>query len=342
MSAVPSVTGFEARDSSQSLREVALELRQLVTSLRTRRHRDHAWLLAARQRLQELGERLAAARVVAAGHGRAARVAAAGRGRAAQAALVALAHRLREQAAALGEVRSAQRLRTLRDSLAGTWEDLVAHLRTAGVWSEADQPRGIRVPRPARTAVHVLLGLSGVLLYQLLLTRGQALLVLGTIGALFGSLEIARRIWPKFNDWMVDRLFHGIVRPRERYRTVSATWYLLGLAVATAIAPREAVCVAALVLAFGDPAAAIIGHRWGRRKLRRDKSVVGTLAFVVAGALAAGVYLALAAPHVGLVRGLALVVTVAAVGAAVELFGDRLDDNFGIPVAGALVGLLFV
>lgn len=324
-------TGFEERDPRESLRQIALELRQLVTSLRTRRVHDRVWLQAARARCHDLGERLATARGAAAVHGRSM-----------QSAVVAVGHRLREHAAAFGEVRNAQRMRALRDSLAGTWEELVTHLRAAGVWSEADQPRAIRVPRPARTIFHVSMGLTGVVMYTLLLTRVQALVILGSIGALFGILELARRRWPSFNDWMVDRVFRGIVRPRERHRTVSATWYLLGLALATAIAPPTVVCVAALVLAFGDPAAAIIGHRWGRRKLYRDKSVVGSLAFVVAGALAAGAYLAIVAPPIGLLTGVLLAVGAAVVGATAELFGDRLDDNFGIPVACALVGTLLI
>lgn len=324
-------TGFEGQDPRQRLRDIALELRQLVTSLRTRRVHDRVWLQAARARCHDLGDRLAAARGAVAVHGRAM-----------QGAVVAVGHRLRDHAAAFNEVSNAQRLRALRDSLAGTWEELVTHLRAAGVWSEADQPRAIRVPRPLRTLVHVLMGLTGVVMYELVLTRGQALAILGSIGAVFAFLELARRRWPRFNDFMVDRVFRGIVRPRERYRTVSATWYLIGLAVATAIAPPTVVCVAVLVLAFGDPAAALIGHRWGRRKLRRDKSVVGSLAFVVAGALAAGAYLAIAAPQLGLLTGAALAVTAAVVGATAELFGDRLDDNFGIPVACSLVGMLIV
>lgn len=331
MSSVPATQRARAIDPVQTLREVAQDLRQLVTSLRTTRLRDRAWLQTARTRCLDLGERLGTLRGAAAGHGRVL-----------QGKLGTVAQALQEHARALGEVKSAARLRALRDSLAGTWEDLVSHLRIEGVWTEEETPQAIRVPRVARSVTHVMLGLVSVVLYQFFLTKTQATIAVAGFVALFVGLDVARRIWPKFNVFMIDGIFRGIVRPRERYKVPSATWYVVGLFIGTLIAPREAICAGALVLAFGDPTAAAIGHRWGHRKLRRDKSVVGTLAFVVAGAVVAGAYLAFATTGLGVLRVIAWALTASVAGAAAELFGDKLDDNMTIPVAAALAGFLFI
>ncbi len=312
-----------------ALKGLTHELRTLVAGLRTWRAMDSNWLKSIQAHCNELGERLLAL------------AGSSTTGCSLRETTIKLAGELQQHAAGLSEEANARRLRTMRRALASYYEELVAQLQRAGVWSDNSAheapPLPMRFPRLFRIAVHVALGLTAMLFYHFLLTRGQALIVLGTLTTVFIGLEITRRIWPSFNDFLVDKIFGLIVRPRERYEINSATYYLMALLLIALVATKPAACVALLVLAIGDPVAAAVGHRFGRRKIRREKSYAGTLAFVAAASIAATVYLIPAVPALSLPAALGIALLAATVGAVAELFGDRLDDNFGIPVAVALV-----
>jgi uncharacterized protein (TIGR00297 family) len=103
------------------------------------------------------------------------------------------------------------------------------------------------------------------------------------------------------------------------------------------------------ILAFGDGFATLVGRTtshaeaWVRRRLpwNRDKSVAGTLSFIVFGA-AAGVTLTLwirdAVPQAPPVPFAIAATVLAAVAAAfVESIPVRLDDNLSVPCAAAVV-----
>src|SRR5207253_341474 len=94
-------------------------------------------------------------------------------------------------------------------------------------------------------------------------------------------------------------------------------------------ASRPAMLAGVAVLGIADPIAASVGRRYGRHKIRAGRSLEGTLAFFVAGALAAAAMLALA----GAVPAAQLAIYAAVagfVGALAELGSIRLDDNFTI------------
>jgi len=107
------------------------------------------------------------------------------------------------------------------------------------------------------------------------------------------------------------------------------------------LTPHTAACAAVLILALADPVASLVGSRWGRTKLFKDKSLQGSLAFFATGFSAAAAYLLLAGP-LAWPLALAAAAGMAAVGTLVELFSDSLDDNFTVPVACALTALLFL
>lgn len=202
-------------------------------------------------------------------------------------------------------------------------------------------PRSLAPLIPARTIFHVAMALVGAGMYQFVLTQSQAVAVLVTLFAMFGTLEITRRIWPAWNAFLCRFVFKAIARPRELHQVNSATWYLLALCLLTPLFSKAAVIVALMVLGFGDPAAAWIGKRFGRFKLVGDKSLEGTLGFVAAGFVAAGVPLMLLYPVTVLQGGMAAI-SGALAGALAELFTRRMDDNFTVPVAAALAAALWL
>ncbi len=109
--------------------------------------------------------------------------------------------------------------------------------------------------------------------------------------------------------------------------------------------PRRLDIVAAAwgILAFGDGAATIVGTRFRSRALpwNPDKSVGGSLAFVVAGGLAGAGLCLWTRPAISPLPPLAFALgapALAAVAAAgVESMRIRLDDNISVPIAAAIV-----
>ena len=83
------------------------------------------------------------------------------------------------------------------------------------------------------------------------------------------------------NTLIYGIFFKLIARPRERFETPAATWYVLGLVFAVSIASQTHAQLACLVLGLGDPAASLIGKKWGRGKLYRDRTWAGTLGFII-------------------------------------------------------------
>lgn len=145
------------------------------------------------------------------------------------------------------------------------------------------------------------------------------------------SMEIGRRYSPRLNAWLVG-IYGKVVHPHERYKINSGTWYGTSLVFLALCSSRPATMAALAVLGVADPVAALVGRRWGTHMLRAGRSLEGTLAFVVTGALVAALALLLAG---GLTPGhIALLALLAGVvGGIAELFATRIDDNLMIPVA---------
>ena len=102
---------------------------------------------------------------------------------------------------------------------------------------------------------------------------------------------------------------------------------------------------AVAVLGLGDPVAGLVGRRWGRVKLVNNRSLQGTLTFVVVGTLAARAAMLLVPTSIA--SGTLWLTTLGAAiaGGLAELLSRRIDDNLSIPVitataAAALLALM--
>jgi dolichol kinase len=149
--------------------------------------------------------------------------------------------------------------------------------------------------------------------------------VLATVVALLVAalvIDVARLGVPALNR-LFFRTLSALASPREARRPASSTWYLLGVFLTYAFFPSHAV-PAVLVLGFADPAASVVGRRWGRVRFGKG-TVEGAAAFLIVSSII------LAATGGGVLQALvvALVVTV------VELLPIPLDDNLSVPLAVA-------
>lgn len=187
-----------------------------------------------------------------------------------------------------------------------------------------------------RSAFHVVSAFGVILLFEFVLNDFTAILAAGGFAVTCWLLEAARALSGRMNERLMEvRFFKLIIHPHERHRINSATWYASALIVLVLLSPPYASVAGVAVLGAGDPLAAFVGRRWGRISLIDGRTLEGTLAFVLFGAVSSFVVLAIWHP-IGPWPALAVVSLGAAlVGALVELVSFRLDDNFTIPLGAA-------
>ncbi len=147
-------------------------------------------------------------------------------------------------------------------------------------------------------------------------------------------MEAARFASPKANRWFIW-LFRHFLRPAEKETAVAAsTWVALSTAIAFTVFDYSIAFLAVCFLAFGDPAAGLVGQKWGRTRIWR-KTIEGSAAFLVA-ALSIGVLAAYTVVQANLMA----VVAGGFVAAIVEMAPLRVNDNMSIPLVSGSVMML--
>ena len=154
------------------------------------------------------------------------------------------------------------------------------------------------------------------------------------VGIFAWSLELGRRLSPRINDLLM-RMLGPFAHPHESYRVNSATWYCTALLVLGLTGSKTLVLVAMAVLGFADPAAALVGRRWGSIKLVNGRSLQGTGAFVLTATLVSTAVLLSTRPDLAIPGVLLMATAGALLGGLAELFSLRLDDNLSVPAAAA-------
>ena len=149
--------------------------------------------------------------------------------------------------------------------------------------------------------------------------------------------EAVRLIVPAVNVRILA-LLGAFFKPREKRSPTAATYLALASLLVLFLFGREIAALALLFTALGDPAAGIVGTRYGRLRIRvlgrrlGGKSVEGTLAFFAAGtAVALGLWAA------GVYGTLWPALAGAAGAALVEFLPIPVEDNVTVPLASAAV-----
>lgn len=201
-------------------------------------------------------------------------------------------------------------------------------------------PNSARRPENyTRSCFHVASAAAALLMLRLIPHREWLILASGSLALLAWSLETARRIHPPANVYLM-RFFSRIAHHEEAHKVNSSTWYLTALVGLALFAPLRSAELGVVVLGLADPAAGFIGRRIGRTKIRKNRSLEGTLGFFAVGMAAA--FTLLAAFHsLPLASMLAIAAVASAAGALIELATIHLDDNFTIPVTVALAAATF-
>lgn len=218
-----------------------------------------------------------------------------------------------------------------RVRVAPSYEAVAAALRGQSI-----QVPSLRPTNYARSLFHVLSAFGSIALLEVVLPLWSLPWVTGTVGLICWSLEATRRIWPGWNKTLFKFVFFKVIaHPREVHNVNSATWYVTALFVLSLLQSPLVGAVALAVLGLADPAAAMIGRRWGNTKLIHGRSLEGSLAFVVVGTASALGTIHLVHPEVMWPASLAIGASAAVFGGIAELFSKRLDDNLTVPLSAA-------
>jgi len=308
------------------------ELREFLNSVQRPRLKDSAWMQVAHLRCQELQDRFMEARA-----------AMATRSQKLASSAEEMVECLREWSV---EFRSRPRRRNLDDLTRRLGRNYEAMLESAKAWGATAglSSRKMVHLKPVnywRNVFHVMMGLSAVGAAEFVFTWQQCGFIMIALTAIVATLESLRRFLPGLNRFLVQKLFGPVSRPRELYRMNGASWFVFATTLLVLFFPKWCAELGVLVLAVADPAATLAGKAWGRHKLYRQKSIVGTVAFFLT-ALAGTVLFGQWAPETSWPVLLGLAGSVALIGTAGELFSDRLDDNFTIPLLCAGVATLWV
>ena len=193
---------------------------------------------------------------------------------------------------------------------------------------------------------HAASGLLGLVVVELVSGRLATVAIALALALSAWTMEWTRRQSTTTNDRLMA-LFGPMAHAHERFHVNSATWYCTALVVLAALAGDIAAGLGVLVLGVADPVAAQIGRRFGRLRIRAQRTFEGSLGFVVTGFAVSLLALGIFHPEVPHSTRMALAMVAAVSGALAELFSFKLDDNLTIPlavggavtVAGLLLGV---
>lgn len=188
-----------------------------------------------------------------------------------------------------------------------------------------------------RRLFHFGCGVTVALMYENLFTHSQAVYLLGFIACIVYIFEQIRVNYPeiasRFNIYS-----KYLLRAEEQLKESAQVPYLMGILLTILSFPKPVAITAIFTLAIADPLSALVGIRFGKRKILPHKSVEGSVAFFMATFLS--VYLGhsyiLELGHTWWsILGLGLAVST--IVCAFEILPLKIDDNLTIPLFTAIV-----
>lgn len=182
-----------------------------------------------------------------------------------------------------------------------------------------------------RRLFHLVNGVAIATAYALLFTHEQVVHVFGAIACLVYIGDRVRIAYPDVVARHAAWVNRVLVRAEEQVRESAMTPFAIAVLLTILAVPKLAALVAIYTLAIADPLAAIVGIRFGRRRLAEHRTVEGTLAFLIATVAIAALVLRWGSDATALpIAGSAAAIGVIAVGC--ELLPLRIDDNLTIPI----------
>ncbi len=185
----------------------------------------------------------------------------------------------------------------------------------------------------ARKFFHILTGMMAMgVTYYFSFTGKQAAFVAGGIGILGLLNELLRFKFSKMNQ-----IFLFIVKPfarqEETHSFSGLTYYCFGVALCFYFYPWPIANLAIYYLIFADPIASLCGQIWGQKKIIKNKSIIGSLAFATICFFINIIYLNI--NDSPLLNNFLFLILSPLVGAISEFLVIK-DDNLSIPLISGL------
>ena len=156
--------------------------------------------------------------------------------------------------------------------------------------------------------------------------------------AMVVGTDLLRFALPSFNREVL-KYVSAFAQQHEARRLTSASWFWVAMSIIATLAEREFFLATLVTLSVGDPAGSIVGRKVRSPQLVNGRTLAGTSAFVLSSlGMTALVFHRLGLP-VGQSGLIVLLVGAALIGAVVELYASRIDDNLAI---GLAVGLFYI
>jgi len=160
--------------------------------------------------------------------------------------------------------------------------------------------------------------------------KRTAILIMGAFTEVYWFMELLRLMFPSVKNFF-KVASGGLLRQKEENRITGIGFLLLGNFTIISMFPELATITAMLYLILGDLIAALVGISFGKVKIYGKKSLEGTLAMFVT-CFAVGLAVLWRLPFFEYMAFIG-----ASVACLIELFDPLgIDDNFSIPVSGAL------
>jgi len=182
-----------------------------------------------------------------------------------------------------------------------------------------------------RRLFHVLNGVATATAYAVLFTHEQVIHIFGTIACIVYVVDRIRIAYPELVARRASWVNRVLLRAEEQVRESAMIPYAIAVLLTILTVPKAAALVAIYTLAIADPLAAVVGIRWGRRRIARNRTLEGSGAFFAATLAIAATVLGVGTDAPALaVAAASLAIAIAA--AVCELVPLRIDDNLTIPL----------
>jgi dolichol kinase len=182
-----------------------------------------------------------------------------------------------------------------------------------------------------RRLFHVVNGVATATGYALFFTHQQVVHIFGTIACIVYVIDRVRIAYPEVVARRAPWVNRVLVRAEEEVRESAMIPYAIAVLLTILTVPKPAALIAVYTLAIADPLAAIAGIRWGKRRIAKNRTLEGSMAFFGSTLAVAALVLAESTGAPGLT--IAAAAFTIAVGAAIcELLPLRIDDNLTIPL----------
>ena len=191
----------------------------------------------------------------------------------------------------------------------------------------------------ARRLFHLANGGVIATLYWISFSHSQMVHALGTIACLLYVFEQIRINYPEAQQRFLP-MTKFIIRAEEQLKESAMVPYAFAVLLTIITFPKPIALIAIYTLAISDPLSAIIGIRFGKRRIVPHKSLEGSAAFFISNLLICFFILGI---YTGGLSGVVLLVSllVAFCTSAFEMLPLKVDDNLTIPLFCAFMLWIF-